>query len=264
MPGQNVGQTERISAGLEIPELGDSGISAGILIGLGISRLDLTGYLEKTQEQEYHPVERKVTELVESKLKDPKQCWLCGSHERSMMGYFRKFDDLGVICTNQWYVMDMHIRNHDEDGNLTGPQGNGHIGYTGTGEGGCFFHTEQMSDYGISEVSVDYGEDSIFDVKKVQNHLCQECLDKLVESMEVFCEETQKPKPRDLVLVDFQTLELYALQEHNTGYFIRDYYVEIESEEDRVEVKAGAGSYYVKILEIKNTGEEETDTLRRF
>ena len=99
------------------------------------------------------------------------------------MDYFRKFDDLGVICTNHWYVMDMHIRNHDEDGNLTGPQGNGHMGYTGTGEGGCFFHTEQMSDYGISEVSVDYGEDSIFDVKKVQNHLCQECLDKLVESM---------------------------------------------------------------------------------
>ena len=30
----------------------------------------------------------------------------------------------------------------------------------------AFFHTEQMSDYGISEVSVDYGEDSIFDVEK--------------------------------------------------------------------------------------------------
>ena len=33
---------------------------------------------------------------------------------------------------------------------------------------------------------------------------------------------------------------------------------------DRVEVKAGAGSYFVKILEIENTGEEETDTIRRF
>ena len=174
--------------------------ASGILIGLGISRLDLTGYLEKTQE-------------------------------------------LGVICTNHWYVMDMHIRNHDEDGNLTGPQGNGHMGYTGTGEGGCFFHTEQMSDYGISEVSVDYGEDSIFDVKKVQNHLCQECLDKL---------ETQKPKPRDLVLVDFQTLELYAIQEHNAGYFIRDYYVEIESEEDGVEVKA---FYCPKLNNGKKDGE---------
>ena len=79
--------------------------ASGILIGLGISRLDLTGYLEKTQEQEYHPVERKVPESVESKLKDPKQCWLCGSDERSMMDYFRKFDDLGVICTNHWYVI---------------------------------------------------------------------------------------------------------------------------------------------------------------
>ncbi len=55
------------------------------------------------------------------------------------MDYFRKFDDLGVICTNHWYVMDMHIRNHDEDGNLTGPQGNGHMGYTGTVEGGLLF-----------------------------------------------------------------------------------------------------------------------------
>lgn len=97
--------------------------ASGILIGLGISRLDLTGYLEKTQEQEYHPVERKVPESVESKLKDPKQCWLCGSDERSMMDYFRKFDDLGVICTNHWYVMDMHIRNHDEDGKSYRPAG---------------------------------------------------------------------------------------------------------------------------------------------
>ena len=125
--------------------------ASGILIGLGISRLDLTGYLEKTQEQEYHPVERKVPESVESKLKDPKQCWLCGSDERSMMDYFRKFDDLGVICTNHWYVMDMHIRNHDEDGNLTGPQGNGHMGYTGTGL--CYLTpNKEYKDNGIARV----------------------------------------------------------------------------------------------------------------
>ena len=56
--------------------------------------------------------------------------------------------------------MDMHIRNHDEDGNLTGPQGNGHMGYTGTGEGRLLF--PYGADVGLrdSEVSVDYGEDS--------------------------------------------------------------------------------------------------------
>ena len=234
--------------------------ASGILIGLGISRLDLTGYLEKTQEQEYHPVERKVPESVESKLKDPKQCWLCGSDERSMMDYFRKFDDLGVICTNHWYVMDMHIRNHDEDGNLTGPQGNGHMGYTGTGEGGCFFHTEQMSDYGISEVSVDYGEDSIFDVKKVQLQCLKihqyqitglGFLRFLTEYLHAFHQLIQAFLTQ-MVLYFFQTLELYAIQEHNAGYFIRDYYVEIESEEDGVEVKA---FYCPKLNNGKKDGE---------
>ena len=35
------------------------------------------------------------------------------------------------------------------------------------------------------KVAVDYGEDSIFDVKKVQNHLCQECLVKLVPPISI-------------------------------------------------------------------------------
>lgn len=33
---------------------------------------------------------------------------------------------------------------------------------------------------------------------------------------------------------------------------------------DRVQVTAGAGSYFVKILEIQNVGEEETDTIKQF
>ncbi len=33
---------------------------------------------------------------------------------------------------------------------------------------------------------------------------------------------------------------------------------------ERVEVKADAGSYFLKIIEVVNTGEEETDTLRSF
>lgn len=56
----------------------------------------------------------------------------------------------------------------------------------------------------------------------------------------------------DGMVVDFQTLELYAIQEHNAGYFIRDYYVEIESEEDGVEVKA---FYCPKLNNGKKDGE---------
>lgn len=44
MPGQNVGQTKRIPAGLEIPELGESGVSAGIIIGLVAAVLIFLAY----------------------------------------------------------------------------------------------------------------------------------------------------------------------------------------------------------------------------
>lgn len=224
--------------------VGILGCAAGIVIGLGISRLDVAGILEKEPYEVHTMVERKVPESVKSKLEDENKCWLCGSDDRSLMGYFRKFDDLGIICTKNWYVQDMRIRNHDEEGNLIGAQGKSRTSFSGTGEGGCFFHTDQMSDYGMSKVNVSFGEDSFFDVRTVQDHLCQTCLDKLVESMEVYCGETEKPKPRDLVLVDFQTLELHPLQEHNGGYFVRDYYVEIDTKKDRVAVQA----FYCPVL----------------
>ncbi len=44
MPGQNVGQTEKLPSGLEIPEIGDTGISAGIIIGIVIALLIFLAY----------------------------------------------------------------------------------------------------------------------------------------------------------------------------------------------------------------------------
>ena len=44
MKGQNVGQTERIPLGLEIPELGSSQISAGILLGILVAVLIFLAY----------------------------------------------------------------------------------------------------------------------------------------------------------------------------------------------------------------------------
>ena len=42
---------------------------------------------------------------------------------------------------------------------------------------------------------------------------------------------------RDVCLVDFQTLELYSLQEHYISHYIRDYYVQINARDgDELEV----------------------------
>ena len=57
--------------------------------------------------------ERQEQPSVDSTLADPAECYLCGNHNRSLMSMFRGRDDLGVICVNDWYVMDMQIRNLD-------------------------------------------------------------------------------------------------------------------------------------------------------
>lgn len=159
---------------------------------------------------------------------------------------FRGRDDLGVICVNDWYVMDMQIRNLDG-------MGGGGSGWTVSAEGACSFHTDRNPERGISEVTVEYGTNSIFDVKKVQDHLCQTCLDKLLEVMDSYGYEGEESGARDICLVDFQTLELYSLQEHYISHYIRDYYVQVDGRDgEELEVTG----IYTPVLE---NGERTAD-----
>lgn len=87
----------------------------------------------------------------------------------------------------------------------------------------------------------------------MQKHLCQTCLDKVLEVMEVYGPEDETAKPRDLCLVDFQTLELYSLQGDYISYYVRDYYVQIDdSKEGEVKISA----IYAPILENGHKAEE--------
>ncbi len=175
-----------------------------------------------TEEQEtMRTWERQEQPPADSTLSDPAECYLCGNLNRSLMSMFRGRDDLGVICVNDWYVMDMQIRNLDG-------MGGGGSGWTVGEEDSCSFQTDRYPERGISEITVEYGANSIFDVKKVQGHLCQTCLDKLLEVMDSCGYEGEEMGAKDICMVDFQTLELYSLQEHYISHYIRDYYVQID------------------------------------
>lgn len=182
--------------------------------------------------------EQKIPEPTKSDLKDEKKCYLCGDDNRSLMSLFRQYDDLGLISVNDWYVLDLGIRNHDDVGNLTGPQGHMRSAITSTGKDGCLFNIQQNSDRGIVKVETEYDRNPVFDVENVQSHLCQKCLDKVLEVMKVYGEENEPAEPIPLCLVDFQTLELYPVQDQNRSYYIRDYYVELENEKDVLKVMA--------------------------
>lgn len=190
--------------------------------------------------------ERNEQPPTDSTLDNPAECYLCGNHNRSLMSMFRGKDGLGVICVNDWYVMDMQIL--DLDG-----MGGSSFGRMTGAEGSCSFQTDRNPKRGISEVTVEYGTDSIFNVEKVRGHLCQNCLDQLLEVMDSYGCEGEESGARDVCLVDFETLELYSLQEHYIAHYIRDYYVQVDgSDEEELEVKG----FYAPELENGERPEE--------
>lgn len=197
---------------------------AGLAIGLCLPAIRASTLQIDSQESE----QCQVTQgSVKSTLDNKEECCLCGSNSRSLMGMYRGKDDLGIISLNNWYVLDMGV-GKAEDETMSG-QNSSRI--TATGEGGCIFHVDQNHARRISEVRIEYGEENYFDADKVRGYLCQTCLDKLLDVIDGYGDAEC---PIGLCMIDFQTQELYSLQEQYVTYYIRDYYVKIESGEDKI------------------------------
>ena len=197
---------------------------AGLAIGLLLSAMRASMLQMDSQESE----QCQITQgLVKSTLDNKEECCLCASNSRSLMGMYQGEDDLGIISLNNWYVLDMGVVKA-EDETMSG-QNSSRI--TATGEGGCIFHVDQNHARRISEVRIEYDEENYFDVDKVRGYLCQTCLDKLIDVIDV-CGDSECPVA--LCMIDFQTQELYSLQEQYVTYYIRDYYVKIESDEEKI------------------------------
>ena len=109
-------------------------LAALLLFSTAFGKMEDTA--DMPQQEEFTPMERKELPAVQSELSDPEDCYLCGTAQESLMGYFRQFDDLGIISVNPWYVLDFGILPHEEDGADTSGT---RTAMTGTGEGGDFF-----------------------------------------------------------------------------------------------------------------------------
>ena len=85
---------------------------------------------------------------------------------------------------------------------------------------------------GMSNVTIE-STDGMFNERVVEQHLCQECLDKVTSTL---ARDAVKGKEEyfPFCLVDFETLELYPVQREKHSYFIRDYYVKVEQEGSKV------------------------------
>lgn len=161
----------------------------------------------------------------QSKLQTSEECYLCGNSSQSLIDYYRKFDTVGIIGLNEWCVLDLHLKEYDEQGSeLKNQQGS--KTFFGNTQGVNYYVSSTPSK-GMVNVKISSEEDN-FNSKIVEEHLCQKCLDKVMNTLEEDQIKDEKGKYVPFVLVDFKTLELYSLQKQNVEYLIRDYRLDIE------------------------------------
>ena len=170
---------------------------------------------------------------ISSKLKNTEECYLCGSHANSLMGYYRKFDTVGIIGLNQWYVLDLRLQAHDENGNKIEDSSGSSTSMGNTS--GMDYYVSTIASRGRASATIS-STDGMFDKTVVENHLCQVCLDKVTDTLEGYFEKG-KEEYLPFCLVDFETLEMYPMQKMNVSYSVRDYWVELDHQDDEVEVK---------------------------
>ncbi len=113
---------------------------------------------------------------IESKLKDEKECYLCGDSGRSLMGYYRKFDTVGVISLNDWHVLDLKLKSYDEEGNEIKESSGSSTTYENTKE--ISYISRGSPSRGMASMDIKLPEDYKLDTDTIQENLCQKCLGK--------------------------------------------------------------------------------------
>ena len=100
----------------------------------------------------------------------------------------------------------------------------------------------RTSSRGMANVSISLPEDYRLNEDFLENNLCSNCLSKVAETLEHSYFENEKSDTIPLCVIDFETLELYSMQNHHKAYFVRDYWVELDFDEEN---EINLSAYYL-------------------
>ena len=166
----------------------------------------------------------KDIEPGESNLEDEHSCWLCGSNERSLMNYYRKTDDIGLIDFNTLNIYPLETRSNDSHTDFR---------INVSGENQCIFHITNSRR--VTEMQITFGQSSL-DLENLKNNLCNKCLERVTEVFTVSGQVREVEEPVDICLVDFKTGKLFSLQKSYISYYLNDYYVLLQHSDGGVEI----------------------------
>lgn len=176
-------------------------------------------------------LERITFSGIQSEIADQEACFLCGNDSRSMMEYYRKEGTLGIISLNNLYAIDFRIK-EDEDGTGSGTAS------SWTNVDGISIKSEGTPSRGMASIDVVLPGGYDVDFEILKNHFCQFCLDKVLGALEYSKWKIENKNPIPVCLVDFETLDVYSLQNSVRNCSVRNYWVVVSHKRNEVVVDA--------------------------
>ncbi len=176
-----------------------------------------------------------------SELSDSAQCLLCT--ECVLEETDRKYDsdNIGLVLLNSWTILDFQLKDYNRtEDDIEVPKDSG-IRYGYTDE--ISYLTTSEPARGMAKIRLTLPEHCQTDKHFVRQNLCQPCLDKVAASLSFWKWEKEEKEALPFCLIDFQTSEIYPVQDWYRSYFIRDYWIELDFEDMDVCVKA----YYLPL-----------------
>ncbi len=161
------------------------------LILIVILRQNVYDKRERSSKRESMPYEQ-----LTSRLWNEKKCYLCGKNKKSLMGYYRKFDTLGVICLCDWYVLDLGLHENDD-----------HISFGMINVGDISIMESSLPDKRMATMDINIPQDRRPDIEMLQKNLCQDCLDDVIDTLQI-SDNNYETAVYPLCLVNLKTLDV--------------------------------------------------------
>lgn len=176
--------------------------------------------------------EKITLEGVNSKLERAEECYLCGNNTYILTKEHQSAEKIGVISLNDWYVLDFPVSSSGETESEKYTNSCLLLGNTGE----MRYSVRSILSGAKASVEIIFPEKCKLKMEPIREHLCQRCLDKVLSSLEFQKWKNENKEAVPICLVDFKTLDIYSLQEGNKSCKIRNYWVEINREDNTMKM----------------------------
>ena len=191
-------------------------------------------------------------QAAENHYKNEKECLIC-NRGAARFGDKMDVDSIGVVNLHTGDIWDIEFYIYDKAGKIIDNSGAITTSYNPGKDAGSSVKLSVTGGRGVCELDISLNENSVLDMDKASEALCDSCMEKIKEMDEDLGELLQPEDRLDVVLYDFKEKAFYSLNKINKMYFIRDYLVHIDYRKEKETVlivhtpnrtKMGAGQYF--------------------